>query len=69
MRHEVFDRWLTQKAKVGEVIKNLKLANFDPEFFEGYEDEIIEAFNKQDVNLDLTVPKALGTVRSKSIKK
>ena len=69
MRHVVFDRWLTQKATVDEVIKNLKLANFDPEFFEGYEDEIIEAFNKQDVNLDLTVPKALGTVRSKSIKK
>ncbi|MBZ9652228.1 NAD(P)/FAD-dependent oxidoreductase [Psychroflexus montanilacus] len=46
MRHEVFDHWLTQKATVDEVIRNLKKANFDPEFFERYENEMLEAFNK-----------------------
>lgn len=46
MRHEVFDHWLTQKATVDEVIKNLTSANFDPEFFERYENEMLEAFNK-----------------------
>lgn len=46
LRHEVFDKWLTDEATVDEVIKNLKLANFDPEFFEKYENEIIDAFKK-----------------------
>lgn len=54
MRHEVFDSWLTQEASVDEVIKNLKKANFDPEFFETYENEIVDAFEKQEVNADLT---------------
>ena len=44
LRHEVFDRWLTEKATVDEVIKNLKSANFDPEFFKSYEKEIQNKF-------------------------
>jgi NADPH-dependent 2,4-dienoyl-CoA reductase/sulfur reductase-like enzyme len=44
LRHEVFDRWLTEKVTVDEVIKNLKSANFDPEFFKSYEKEIQNKF-------------------------
>ena len=54
MRHEVFDHWLNTNASIEEVIRNLKMANFDPEFFKHYEKEIVEAFNKQfDHNIKL----------------
>lgn len=40
LRHESFDRWLTEKRSVKEVIDLLKEANFDPEFYIKYENEI-----------------------------
>lgn len=45
MRHEVFDRWLNEKQKIEYVIEHLEEANFDPEFFDNNEQEIVEAFN------------------------
>jgi len=50
MRHEVFDKWLTEKRDLGYVIANLRKANFDPEFFKHYESEIIRAYKNQFVN-------------------
>lgn len=47
MRHEVFDRWLTEERDLDYVMSNLKQANFDPEFFKRYENEILESYNKQ----------------------
>ena len=47
MRHEVFDRWLTEKREVDYVINNLKDANFDPEFYKHYEKDILTAYNNQ----------------------
>lgn len=44
MRHEFFDKALTENKTVDEVIENLKSANFDPEFYASYEDEIQKAF-------------------------
>lgn len=46
MRHEVFDRWLTEERTTDFVLNNLKEANFDPEFFKHFEKEIIVAFQK-----------------------
>lgn len=46
MRHELFDQWLRKKASVDEVMGNLKAANFDPEFYAHYEDEIVSSFNR-----------------------
>ncbi len=46
MRHEVFDRWLTEKRSIDEVLANLKVANFDPEFYDSYEKEIFRSFKK-----------------------
>lgn len=40
LRHEFFDTVLNEKKSVGFVIKNLKLANFDPEFFSSHYEEI-----------------------------
>ena len=50
MRHEVFDTWLTEKRSVNYVMQHLAEANFDPEFYKNFEDEILSAFNKQPVN-------------------
>lgn len=47
LRHEVFDRWLTEKRKVEYVIEHLKDANFDPEFYTQYEDDIVSKFNSE----------------------
>ena len=47
MRHEVFDRWLTEKKSIGYVLKNLSEANFDPEFYKKHEKEIFNAFKNQ----------------------
>jgi 3-phenylpropionate/trans-cinnamate dioxygenase ferredoxin reductase component len=44
MRHEVFDRWLNEKRKIGFVLANLKLANFDPEFYDKHEKDILRSF-------------------------
>ncbi|MDX1279139.1 NAD(P)/FAD-dependent oxidoreductase [Oceanihabitans sediminis] len=47
MRHEVFDKWLSEKRSLEYVIKHLKKANFDPEFFKSFEKEIFTTYNKQ----------------------
>ena len=46
-RHEVCEKWLKDKAKVDDVMANLKLANFDPEFYSRYEADIVGAFNSK----------------------
>lgn len=46
MRHEIFDRWLTENRTVDQVMEELADANFDPEFYRQYEQEIVQAFNQ-----------------------
>lgn len=46
MRHEVFDRWLTEKRNVDFVMNNLPEANFDPEFYKRLEKDILAAYNQ-----------------------
>lgn len=47
MRHEIFDRWLTEKRSLNYVMEYLKDANFDPEFYKNYENEIVVKFNSE----------------------
>ncbi|WP_282162380.1 NAD(P)/FAD-dependent oxidoreductase [Ulvibacterium marinum] len=47
MRHEIFDRWLTEGRSIDHVMEYLKDANFDPEFYAHYEGEIVSKFNKE----------------------
>ncbi|WP_353779057.1 FAD-dependent oxidoreductase [Winogradskyella sp. 3972H.M.0a.05] len=47
MRHETFDRWLTEKRDVDYVVEHLAEANFDPELYKHYEKEIKSAFANQ----------------------
>ncbi len=51
MKHEVFDRWLTEQRKVDYVIENLDRANFDPEFYTRYQNSIQKAFNNHQSTL------------------
>ena len=46
MRHDIFDRWLTEERKVDFVMAYLKDANFDPEFYATYESDILAEYNK-----------------------
>jgi NAD(P)H-nitrite reductase large subunit len=47
MRHEIFDRWLTEKQSIEYVLEYLADANFDPEFYSLYESEIVSKFNNE----------------------
>lgn len=47
MRHEIFDRWLTEERNVEYVMEYLKDANFDPEFYAQYETDIVAKFNTE----------------------
>jgi NAD(P)H-nitrite reductase large subunit len=40
LRHEVMDKWLTENQDLDFVIRHLDQANFDPEFYRRYENEI-----------------------------
>lgn len=47
MRHEKFDKWLTEKRDMDYVMKHLQEANFDPEFYRRYEHDILKAYNNE----------------------
>ena len=47
IRHEICNDWLNDKTSVISVVQQLRKANFDPEFFKGYEKEFAAAFNHQ----------------------
>ena len=45
LRHEMFDKWLTDEVTIEHVLEHLKDANFDPELYAQYESKIIQKFN------------------------
>ncbi|CAL2058390.1 NAD(P)/FAD-dependent oxidoreductase [Tenacibaculum sp. 190524A05c] len=47
MRHEFFDKVLSQKQSVTHVLEHLADANFDPEFYKQHEQEIVAKFNAE----------------------
>lgn len=56
LRHERFDRWLTEKRSVEYILEHFNDANFDPEFFKNYGEDIISKYNT-DFNKKLTLKK------------
>lgn len=44
LRHRVCEAWLRKGTTVDEVVKNLKHANFNPEFFRKFEKEVASSF-------------------------
>jgi NAD(P)H-nitrite reductase large subunit len=47
MRHETFDTWLTEKRDVDYVINHLSEANFDPEFYSKFENQILQSYKNK----------------------
>lgn len=47
LRHHVFDGWLNESASIEHVMEHLKDANFDPEFYSQYENDIVNQFNQE----------------------
>lgn len=59
LRHEMFDKWLSEKQTIHFVIDHLHLANFDPEFFDRHEKNIREAFYMEHVTSEPIKEKAI----------
>ena len=68
-RHELFDKWIKNKKSIEYILEHLPQANFDPEFFEKHEGEIITEFNRQnpEVNLKLKSKRGLKDLLSKEL--
>ena len=47
MRHEIFNKWLTEEQSIQYVLEYLADANFDPEFYKLYETDIVAKFNQE----------------------
>lgn len=47
MRHEIFDKWLTEERDIDYIMEHLIDANFDPEFYKHYEQEIVSKYNTE----------------------
>lgn len=62
-RHEVCEKWILKQTHVEEVISNLGLANFDPEFYKQYEQMLVNLYNQQEgANLQLKTKRGLNKV-------
>lgn len=62
-RHEVCEKWILEETHVETVLQNLGLANFDPEFYKEYENEVIKIYNQQTgKNLQLKQKRGLNAV-------
>ena len=46
-RHEVCEKWIREGAHIEAVLRDLSLANFDPEFYKQYENDILQTYNQQ----------------------
>ena len=47
LRHEVVERWITERRTVEYALEHLEDANFDPEFYKHYSTEIIRKYNSE----------------------
>lgn len=62
-RHEVCEKWILDGKHVEEVLQELGMANFDPEFYAEYEAEVVKLYNQQTgKNLALKKKRGLNNV-------
>jgi NADPH-dependent 2,4-dienoyl-CoA reductase/sulfur reductase-like enzyme len=59
-RHEMCEKWIKEKAPLKEVLQNLGAANFDPEFFKQYEQQVINIYNKQNPENPISLKRKRG---------
>ena len=46
-RQDVCERWILEHRSIDYVLKHLRQANFDPEFYRRYEHAVAEAYNRR----------------------
>ncbi len=46
-RHEVCEKWIADQLPIEEVMSNLALAHFDPEFYDAHYRDIVKSFESQ----------------------
>jgi len=64
-RHEVCEKWLAEKTSISKVLQDLSLANFDPEFYKEYEQDLVDLYNQQTgENIQLKKKRKLDQVLS-----
>lgn len=62
-RHEVCEKWILNKTHIETILQNLGLANYDPEFYEEYEKDVVDLYNQQTgKNLQLKKRRGLSAV-------
>lgn len=57
MRHQVWDRWIKNRKTIEYVLEHLEEANFDPEFYNKHEKDIIEKFNSENPGKNIKLNK------------
>jgi NAD(P)H-nitrite reductase large subunit len=67
MRHEIFDKWLTENQTIAHVLEYLADANFDPEFYKLHEPEIVAKFNQENNTNILPKKKSWKRIFSKAL--
>ncbi|MEZ5057412.1 MAG: FAD-dependent oxidoreductase [Saprospiraceae bacterium] len=45
-RHEVCEKWIKEETNIEKVLEQLPIANFDPEFYKSYEQNLIKQYEK-----------------------
>ncbi len=64
-RHEICDKWLAEGIHIEEMLPQLALANFDPEFYDCYEKEVVALYNEQNgTSISLNSKRGLNDVFS-----
>lgn len=62
-RHEVCEKWIRDQTHVEQVLQQLGLANFDPEFYPEHETELMRLYNRETgKNLGLKQKRGLEAV-------
>ena len=59
LKHAVMDKWLNEERSIDYVAENLRTANFDPEFYKGYESDVISKYNS-DQGTHIKIQKSVG---------
>ncbi len=57
LRHKMFEAWIKEKKSIEFVLENLRVANFEPEFYRKHEQEILDKFNRENPGKNLTLKK------------
>ncbi len=47
-RHEVCEKWILDQSHIETVLQNLDMANFDPEFYKRYHEDVLRQYNQKE---------------------